>query len=591
MTKIPAPGTVAPDFQTQDGRGDALALSALRGKKTVLIFLRHLGCPICRMEIAELKRRAGEFHQAGAEVLVFVDSPDESVREFAAREDVKFRLVADPQHKIYAAYGIERGSLFDFLAPGAGARSLKATLKGHMHGRFEGSELQLPGDFVLDEQGKVLFAHRGAHIGDNTPLDPLLAVVRSGEVQGVPKAGMSRRAFLVAGGAGVAAVAGGVAVYNDKVDSIAEFDPAQVSELYGGKSNLLLERFPGLRGKLPWLPLGAFPTPVQQLAGPGESLLPRDRFGGSGELYVKRDDLTSSVYGGNKVRKLEHVLAEAKLLGRKSLLTVGGIGSNQCLATCIHGGRLGFEVDIALFDQPVTPHVIENLLADHHHGAHFVYGGGFAGTAAAAVTQYWKREAPYYIPAGATTPLGNIGYLTAALELAEQVKSGAVPEPDRIFVAAGSCGTAAGLIAGCKLAGLKTRVVAVRITDAIVANAFNIGRNANALLAALREMDAAFPRIEVGTEDFDVETRFFGPGYGSVTEEGLAAIEAAGSVLKLETTYTAKTLAAAMDALATTKSGEVLLYWHTFNSAEVAKSPSIELLPPELQTALTSKKA
>jgi D-cysteine desulfhydrase len=587
MKAIPKVGTQAPVFAVTDGKGASLSLADLQGRKTVLIFLRHLGCPICRMEIAELKRRIGEFKDAGAEVVVFVDSPAESVTEFAQRDDVTFRIVADPQRSVYAHYGIERGGLLDFIAPGAALRSVKATLKGHMHGRFEGSELLLPGDFVLDASGKILYAHRGAHIGDNTPLDTLLAIVKSGaETPHDASAGVSRRAFLVAGGAGVAAIAGGVGYYNHAVDAIGTFDETQVEALYNGAPNLLLDRYPKLRGKLPWLPLGTYPTPVELLSGEGQALLPRDRMPGAGALYVKRDDLTSPHYGGNKVRKLEHVLAEAKLLGRKALLTVGGLGSNQCLATSIHGGRLGFEVDIALFQQPVTPHVIENLLADHHHGANFVYGGSYVGTAAGAVKRYLSRKEAYYIPAGATTPLGNIGYVTAALELADQVKAGAVPEPDRIFVAAGSCGTAAGLVAGCKLAGLRSRVVAVRITDAIVANAYNIARNANALLEALRAMDPTFPEVRVSTDDFDVETAFFGRGYGVPTEEAEAAVAAASPVLKLETTYTAKALAAALDALAKSNPGETLLYWHTLNSAEIPRSPSIESLPKELQAAL-----
>jgi hypothetical protein len=83
--------------------------------------------------------------------------------------------VADPQKQVYALYGIERGKLGGFLAPGALVASLKATVRGHMHGRCEGSELQLPGDFIVDESGKIAFVHRGRHIGDNTPLDTLLA--------------------------------------------------------------------------------------------------------------------------------------------------------------------------------------------------------------------------------------------------------------------------------------------------------------------------------------------------------------------------------------------------------------------------------
>jgi peroxiredoxin len=170
-----AVGDAAPAFEVSDARGQPIALESLRGRKAVIIFLRHLGCPICRMELAELKRRHGELEAKRAEVIVFVESADDSVAEFARRGDVKFRLVADPEKRIYAQYGIERGRLAAFFAPGALVSSLKATVRGHLHGRCEGSELQLPGDFIVDENGKIVFAHRGRHIGDNTSLDTLLA--------------------------------------------------------------------------------------------------------------------------------------------------------------------------------------------------------------------------------------------------------------------------------------------------------------------------------------------------------------------------------------------------------------------------------
>lgn len=339
----------------------------------------------------------------------------------------------------------------------------------------------------------------------------------------------------------------------------------------------LLRRYPGLSERLPWRALGRWPTPARRLERLGPAL--------GLELWLKDDGASAPRYGGNKVRKLEHVLAEAKLLGRKSLLTVGGIGSNQCLATTIHGRAQGFEVDIALFDQPVNEHVVDNLCSDQHFGAHFVYGGGFVRTAYRAVAQYASREAPYYIPAGASLPIGNAGYVTAALELAAQIKAGELPEPDYIYVAAGSCGTAAGLLAGCRLAGLRSKVVAVRITDAIVANAWNIAHNANALMAALRSFAPGMPDETFDAADLILETGFFGGGYGVVTPEGLAAVEAAKPALTLETTYTGKTLAAAVAHARRSSPETNILFWNTFNSAPVAKA-AVDELPAEIRAAL-----
>lgn len=589
MKSISPVGSAAPAIHAVDGKGETFDLAAQAGKTVVLVFLRHLGCPICRMEIAEWKRRVGEFHTLNAEVVVFVDSPDPSVQEFAKTSGAAFRIVADPEHKIYGAYGVERGSLLQFAAPGAALRSLKATLKGNLHGKFEGDELRLPGDFVVGPDGKLLFARRGEHIGDNAGVDALLAVVKSGKPVANQGRGVSRRAFLAAGAGAVVGAGAGVAYYNHKVDTIAALPADAVTALYDGGTNALFDAYPGLRGKLPWAPLGAYPTPVELLAGSAEDsealLPPRFLDGGQGKLYVKRDDKTHALYGGNKVRKLEHVLAEAKLLGRKSLLTVGGIGSNQCLATSIHGGRMGFKVDIALFDQPATEHVVDNLLADRRHGANFVYGGGFGRTAYRAVSRYVERDAPYYIPAGASLPIGNVGYITASLELARQLKDGLLPEPDFIYVAAGSCGTAAGLVAGCKLAGLKSKVVAVRITDAIVANAWNIAHNANAVMDALREMDPSIPAFAIEPDDLIVEAGFFGPGYGVATPAGLAAIEDAKPVLKLDPTYTGKTLAAARAHARRAAAGTNILFWNTLNSAVVPKA-TLDELPADIQEAI-----
>lgn len=585
MSGFPKPRERAPTIETQDARGEPFSLEALRGRKVVLVFLRHLGCPICRMEIAAWKRRTAEFTEAGADVVVFVESPDDSVRAFAQRADVPFHLIGDPDRRFYSAYGVSKGTLASFLAPGAAKRALKALLRGHAHGRFEGSELQLPADFVVGEDGNIVFARLGRHIGDNTPIDTLLAIVRGAASSQGSAPRMHRRAFLVTGvgAAGFVAVgSGAVAYYNHAVEHVPDYPPDQVLALAGGATNGLFQAYPDLKGRLPWMPMGVHATPVEELPLPD---------GASGcRLFVKRDDLTHSLYGGNKVRKLEHLLAEAKLAERKTLVTVGGLGSNQALATSLHGRQHGFQVDLCLFDQPITPHVLDNLLADVQAGARLIYGGGYITTALRGAHDYWQRcadgQAPYYIPAGATTPLGNVGYVTAALELAQQVRAGLLPEPDVLFVAAGSCGTAGGLIAGLKLVGLKTRVVAVRITDSIVANKINIRQQAQKTLDLLRRFDPQIPPIRIAAQDFDLETRFFGGTYGAPTPEAKKAQAWVAPRLKVETTYTAKALAACLDHCRRySGSGQTALFWNTFNSAPVVQAQPAAL-PPEFRFVL-----
>src|SRR5438874_13417960 len=92
---VPAVGETAPAFDIADALGERLSLERFAGKKVVLIFMRHMGCPICRMELATLKRRQDELAARKAEVIVFVESPAESVSAFAGAGDVRFHLVAD----------------------------------------------------------------------------------------------------------------------------------------------------------------------------------------------------------------------------------------------------------------------------------------------------------------------------------------------------------------------------------------------------------------------------------------------------------------------------------------------------------------
>lgn len=399
---------------------------------------------------------------------------------------------------------------------------------------------------------------------------------------------LSRRRFLGAG-AGLAALMGsgaaGLVYYNREVDRLLTFPAPAVRSLYQGRTTPLLERFPDLQGQLAWTPLGeGGPTPVEPFPLPAVP-----RAGQTAAVYVKRDDLTSPRYGGNKVRKLEHVLAEARLGQYTALVTVGGLGSNQCLASAIHGGRMGFAVDACLFNQPVTEQVRSNLLAGSAAGANLIYGGDYFRTAVRCVETYLARrragDRPYYIPAGATTSLANAGYVNAGLELGQQVRRGELPEPDRLLVPAGSCGTTAGLIVGLKLAGLRTRCVAVRINLSAVTNKVNIRRLARRTLGALRGLTASIPDVAIDFSDFDVESRFYGGGYGEATAESLVAESLAASRFPLEQTYSAKAFAACLAHARELGAGKTVLFWNTFNSAALALGDPAAL-PADLRQRL-----
>jgi D-cysteine desulfhydrase len=346
----------------------------------------------------------------------------------------------------------------------------------------------------------------------------------------------------------------------------------------------LERRFAGLAGRLPRRPLATLPTPVEPLAA-----LARDA--GVGELWVKRDDRTGTVYGGNKVRKLEWLLADALGRGHRTVLTVGALGSNHALATTIYARAAGLRTQLVLIPQPVTDHVRRTLLLDHAFGAtiHAVRSIAAARrrVIGLVVQGALRRDRPYLVPTGGSSTVGTLGYVNAGLELGEQVAAGLLPEPGAIVVPLGSGGTVAGLLAGLRLAGLGSRLIAVRVTDLLPPTAAFVAGLATKALAALRRLDAEVPAIDFRPEDLGVHAEWLGAGYGSATPEGLAARDriAATEGLTLETTYGAKALAATLAlARAPEWRGKPLLFWHTYSSADpaaaLARLPEWPELPP-----------
>ncbi len=312
-------------------------------------------------------------------------------------------------------------------------------------------------------------------------------------------------------------------------------------------------------------PLGHYPTPVQRLpslSAPGA------------ELWVKRDDRTHDVYGGNKVRKLEYVLADARARGARRLVTVGAVGSHHVLATTYFGRQAGFEVEAVLVPQPRTDHVIEVLRADLGLGLR-PFAVRSWGAAPAAVAARVLRGA-YLVTVGGSSAVGTQGYVDAGKELAAQVRQGALPEPDVCVVALGSGGTAAGLAVGFAAAGLRTRVVGVCVSSPPWALRLAAGHLAR----------VCSRRAGVRGAHLTMDTRFLGAGYGHVTAAGDEATELArGAGLAVDPTYTAKALACALWFVRARQAGSVL-YWHTLSSAPMGPllrgAPEESMIPREL---------
>jgi D-cysteine desulfhydrase len=128
----------------------------------------------------------------------------------------------------------------------------------------------------------------------------------------------------------------------------------------------LFEKYAKLEEKIPWMSLGTLPTPVKRLENLELSL-------NRSNLWMKRDDLSGEKYGGNKLRKLEFIIADAKSKNKKWILTFGGLGSNHCLATAIYAKEHDLNCVLAFVDQPITESVREKLLLDSYYDAKLSY--------------------------------------------------------------------------------------------------------------------------------------------------------------------------------------------------------------------------
>jgi D-cysteine desulfhydrase len=324
----------------------------------------------------------------------------------------------------------------------------------------------------------------------------------------------------------------------------------------------LLARFPRLRDTMPVVPLGAYPTPVDRLGGIECAV-------SAAELWIKRDDLSGEPWGMSKVRKLEHYFGDARAAGARRVLTFGPLGSNHALATALYGKQLGFEVELQLWPEPPTERVRQTLLAEHALGARLFLVGTLDERALGDLVDSGVRGDAYIIPPAGTDPVGAMGYVEAGLEISAQVARDELPAPDFIHVAGGTGGVAAGLVIGLRLAGLPSRVVAIRCVAAEVLTELRIvflARRLRQRLAQLADVEeASLP--QPAAEDFLILHDQAGDGYGRATEaseQAQALFETSASVT-LDGTYTAKAAAGLLAFAASPEgAGRRHLFFHTY---------------------------
>ena len=346
------------------------------------------------------------------------------------------------------------------------------------------------------------------------------------------------------------------------------------------KKPILFEIYPNLEGKVPWISiLTGIPSDVDRLTELENYLKLND-----GEIYCKRDDKDHKIYGGNKLRKFEFIFGEALKKKKKGIITLGGIGTNHGAACAIVAKELDLKCELFLSLQPISWHVQRSLLLYHYFGAKLHFTKMFElGVLKSFLFRIFHPK--YYLMSiggsplfGIGTPLGSIGFINAIFELKNQIDEGILPEPDIIFVAAGSTGTAAGLTAGCKVLGLKTKVYPVNVSRDIVVNPKNLIKIANKSIKYLRKRDKSIPDVQVNKDDFNMIKGYLGSNYGVKTVKGQKAVDLVydleGNKLgfKLETTYTGKTMAAMLEFLEKEENkSKKILFWNTYNSNDLDK--------------------
>jgi len=294
------------------------------------------------------------------------------------------------------------------------------------------------------------------------------------------------------------------------------------------------------------------PTPIETLARLSDAL-------GGPRLLIKRDDQTGLAFGGNKTRKLEFLIAEARDQGAKTLISGGALQSNHCRQTAAAAARFGFKCILVLSgDQPKQPSA--NLLLDELFGAEIVHVAE-RNDRDRILQETFDRAAkegmkPYLVPYGGSSPTGALGYAFAMKELMEQQL-----QADWIVFATSSGGTHSGLVLGQRMFGYKGKVLGISVDESEEWLKEHVSE-----LASLAS-DKLGKGIRFTPEEVLANPDYCAAGYGILTEREREAIRlfATHEGLLLDPVYTGRAAAGMIDLIRKEffKKNETVLFLHT----------------------------
>ncbi len=304
--------------------------------------------------------------------------------------------------------------------------------------------------------------------------------------------------------------------------------------------------------KIPRLHFAHLPTPIEALPRLSETL-------GGPRLLIKRDDLTGLAFGGNKTRKLEFLLAEARDQGAKTLISGGALQSNHCRQTAAAAARFGLKCILVLTgEKPKQPSA--NLLLDELFGAEILFVADRKDRDR-ILQETFDRAAengmkPYLVPYGGSNPTGALGYAFAMKELVEQNL-----QANWIVFATSSGGTHAGLLLGQRLFGYKGKVLGISVDESEEWLKEHVAESASLTSEKVEK------RVEFAPHEVLANADYCSAGYGVLTEQEREAIGlfAKCEGILLDPVYTGRAAAGMIDLIRTGffKEDETVLFLHT----------------------------